>query len=112
VLKLDDDSATVSMLISSMYDPLGCTVSWSNVKPLLELARKYDVEDIQLKCDQFLDAEPVSTSNLPHYLDLACAFAEPSVVEQTHDYIAAADNYKDIMRCVIVRNPAAMMMFA
>lgn len=96
-LPLDDDAATLHLLISSMYDPYS-HVSCTTVQPLLELARKYDVEDIRLQCERFLDTEPLSTTNVPHYMDVAIAFTIPSMIERCKDYIATSDNYRIVKR--------------
>jgi BTB/POZ domain len=97
-LPLDEDAATVRLLISGMYDAHS-PVSCSTIQPALELARKYDVEDIQLQCESFLDAEVLSTSNLLRYIKLACAFGIQSVISRCQDYVAAADNYNILVRC-------------
>jgi BTB/POZ domain len=96
-LPLSDDAATVRLLISSMYDPYS-DVSWSNVKPLLELARKYDIEDIQHKCAAFLEEMPLTTSELQQYMELARTFDIHPAVDRCHEYIADGRNYKDLMR--------------
>jgi BTB/POZ domain len=96
-LPLHEDAATVQLLISGMYDTNG-DVTRSTVKPLLELARKYDVEDIRLNCERFLVAEPLSTSNLWHYMGVACTFDITSAIRRCQDYITTNDNFHEMNR--------------
>jgi BTB/POZ domain len=96
-LPLDEDAATVRLLISGMYDA-NSPVSCSTVKPLLELARKYDVADILLQCECYLNTAPLSTANLPGYMELACEFGIPSAVHRCQDYVASADNFDTLVR--------------
>ena len=97
-LQLDDTAASVLQLISGMYDA-NSQVDWSNVTPLLELARKYDVEDISDSCGRFLDAETMSVSNLPRLIRLACEFGMHLLVQRCQQFIAGgADNFTAISR--------------
>jgi hypothetical protein len=73
-LPVDEDAATLRLLIGGMYDT-NSQVSKSTVEPLLELARKYDVDDIRLNCDRYLTEQPLSTSTLPRHIRLACTSA-------------------------------------
>lgn len=95
VVPLEEDAATVRLLISGMYDTSN-QVSWSTVEALLELARKYHVQDIQLNCERFLNAEPLAISTLPHYMQLACRFGMSAAVERCQDYVATAKNFDDL----------------
>jgi hypothetical protein len=56
------------------------------------------VEDIHLNCKRFLEHAPLSTPNLPHYMELACTFGINTAVQRCKDYIAAGDNLKDLAR--------------
>jgi BTB/POZ domain len=94
---LDEHAATVRLLISGMY-AASSEVSWSNVEALLQLAREYDVEDIQLNCERFLSAEPLTKTNLPRCMELACRFGLKAAVERCQAYIATANNYVDLDR--------------
>jgi BTB/POZ domain len=94
---LDEDAANVRLLISSMYDT-NSPVSWSAVEPLLEMARKYDVEDVQLNCERFLTAELMDTTSLLRFMALSCTFGLEAVVQRCKDVIAAGDNFADIAR--------------
>ena len=94
---LNEDAATVRLLISGMYDTCS-QVSWSTVEPLFEMARKYDVEDIQLSCECFLSAEELGTSCLPRYMELGCRFGVKPAVERCQQYVATADNFDDLVR--------------
>jgi BTB/POZ domain len=95
VVPLEEDAATVRLLISGMYDARS-EVSWSTVEALLELARKYDVQDIQLASERFLDAEPLAVSTLPRYMQLACRFGMSAAVERCQDYVATAGNFANL----------------
>ncbi len=94
---LDEDAATVRLLISGMYDT-NLQVSWPTVEPLLELARKYDVEDVQLNCERFLVAELMDTTSLPRFMALSCTFGLEAVVQRCQDFVAADGNFVDIAR--------------
>jgi hypothetical protein len=96
-LPLDEDAANVRLLISGTYDTYS-PVAKSTVEALLELARKYDVEDSRRNCEQFLNGEPLSTATLPRHIGLACTFGLTSAVKRCQDYIAAADNYNRLVR--------------
>ena len=80
-----------------MYDPYS-HVSCTTVQPLLELARNYDVEDVRLQWERFLDNEPLGPANVPHYVDIAIAFTIPSMIERCKDYIATATHFKHLQR--------------
>ena len=95
VVPLEEDAATVRLLISGMYDTSN-QVSWSTVETLLELARKYDVQDIQLNCERFMNAEPLAISTLPRYMQLACRHGMSAAVERCQDYVATAGNVADL----------------
>lgn len=85
------------LLISGMYDAR-TQVSWSNVAPLLQIARKYDIDDIQLNCESFLIAEQLTMSTLPRNLELSCAFSISAAIERCQVYIATADNFLNLLR--------------
>ena len=95
VVPLEEDAATVRLLISGMYDT-SSQVSWSTVEALQELARKYDVQDIQLNCERFLNAEPLAIFTLPRYMQLACRFGMSAAVERCQDYVATAGNFGNL----------------
>lgn len=82
-------------LISSMYDT-NSQVDWSNVTPLLELARKYDVEDISVSCGRFLDAETMSACSLSCFTKLARIFSMPALLQRCRDFVAANKHYTAI----------------
>ena len=94
-LRLDEDAATVRLLISGMYDA-NCPVSWDTLADLLELARKYDVDDIQLNCERFLDAEELTTCTLPLFIALACTFGMDAAIERCQEYIATPGHFNKI----------------
>jgi BTB/POZ domain len=96
-LPLDEDAATVRLLISSMYDAHN-EVDWTTLQPLLELARKYDIKDIQLSCETFMNTVPLSTSNLLGYMDPAYNFGISSAIKRCQDFVATDDNFKDLVR--------------
>ena len=97
VVPLEEDAATVRLLISGM-DDTSKQVSWSTVEPLLGLARKYDVQDIQLNCERFLNAEPLAIPTLPRYMQLACRLGKSAAVERCQEYVATAGNFDDLDR--------------
>jgi BTB/POZ domain len=94
---LDEDAAAVRLLISSIYDT-NIPVSWSTVEPLLELARKYDVEDTRLSCERFLMAAVMNTTNVPRFMALSCTFGLGAVVQRCQDFIAADGNFEAIVQ--------------
>ena len=96
-LQLEETAATVRLLIEAMYDT-NSQVRWSNVTSLLELARKYDVEDISINCGRFLEAEQLSTASLPRAIRLACRFSMDSLLERCQDFVADAGNFRAIAK--------------
>ena len=80
-----------------MYDA-DSQIDWSNITPLLELARKYDVQDISAGCGRFLGAEAVSTSNLPRFIRLACRISMPALIGTCQNFIATSGNFKAIAK--------------
>jgi BTB/POZ domain len=85
----------VRLLISGMYDA-NSPITWGTVKPLLEMARKYDVEDIQLNCQRFLNAGELSTFNLPSHIKLACTFGMDSTIKRCQDFVAGTGQFNKI----------------
>ena len=63
-LCLSESGTEVQLLVAGMYDA-ALPLTWDNVGPLMELARKYDVRDIEHNCMQFVQATPWDTDNLP-----------------------------------------------
>jgi hypothetical protein len=98
---LQEDAGAVWLLITGMYDTYS-PVSILTVRPLLELARKYDVEDI-LNCERFLNITPLSSETLPCYLELACTFDMKQVIERCQDYVEADDNFRSFVRWAYLR---------
>lgn len=96
-LQLDETAETTRLLISGMYDA-NSQVSWGNITSLQELARKYDVEDISLSCGRFLEAEEMSTTNLPRFIRLACRFNMDSLLQRCQDFIADSGNFRAIAK--------------
>ncbi len=96
-LPLQEDAATLRLLISGMYDVYGQITS-STVGPLLELARKYDVEDIRLNCERFLDTAPLSSTTIPSYLELACSFDMRFAVKRCQDFVNDDHIFADTMQ--------------
>ena len=94
---LDQEADIVRLLISGMYDA-NSPVSWSDLECLLELANKYDVEDIQLNCERFLMAEQISTTNFPSFINYGWAYDLNAVVQRSQEFIAADGNFVDIIR--------------
>jgi BTB/POZ domain len=82
-LRLAEDAARVRLLISSMYDADSSRVSSATVKPLLELARKYNMQMLRNSCEQFIIDQPLSTANLPGDIQLTCTFGLTSASTAT-----------------------------
>jgi BTB/POZ domain len=96
-LQLDEGAGSVCMLISGMYDA-NMDVSWGTVEPLLELARKYAVEDIQQNCERFLHAEDLTASSLPRHMELACKFGMDPTIKRCHVFVSGTGNLKNVMK--------------
>lgn len=96
-LPLSEDAVVVRQLICGMYDAYH-PVSWDTVESALELAKKYDVDDIQLSCERFLQAEALSALTLPRHMQLACTYRMESAIERCQRYIAAAGNFDSVER--------------
>ena len=94
---LHDDAAAVRLLISGMYDA-NSQMAWLTIERSLELARKYDVKDIQLNCEHFLSGESLTVFNLPRYMHVACTYDIKDAFKRCKDYIASYDNFKDVAK--------------
>lgn len=94
-LPLSEDAVIVRLLICGIYDA-NHPVSWDTLEYTLELARKYDVDDMQLNCQRFLQTEQLSVATLPRFITLACDFDMDAALEQCQDYIAAPGNFEQI----------------
>lgn len=102
-LQLEESAAPVRLLIGAMYDT-NSQVKWCNVTSLLELARKYDVEDITLNCGRFQEAEQLSTASLPRFIRLACKFSMDFLLNRCQDFIADAGNFRAIAKVRALTN--------
>jgi BTB/POZ domain len=96
-LCLCEKGSDVQVLVAGMYDA-ALPLTWDNLGPLMELARKYDVRDIEHNCTTSLRATPLNATVLPRALRLAATHGLEDVVAKCQEAIAAEDMFEQLKR--------------
>lgn len=87
--RVSEDGATFALLVDASYGkhPLMPPISKATVGTLLELARKYDVEDLSSDCDRFLSYVDFTPKTHSHWHCLAAKYNCANALERFRQYV-------------------------
>lgn len=94
---VDEDAETAQLLIDGMFNAR-MEVTDANIDKCLELARKYDVDDMHDNCALYLACVPLTRQSLPRWLGLAATYGIDAAVQRCQDFIKTADDFDAMSR--------------
>ena len=97
-LRLSDKGTDVKLLVEGIYHT-SLQLTWDNLEPLLELARKYDVDDIWRSCTLALRTLLLNTDVLPRVLRMAATYGLDDLEAKCQQAIAAGSMFEQLERC-------------